>query len=64
MVELRDMTDADISGALGAWDRAYRDMRLRYGLPVGTMTPPDEIRLSGRIGHFRETDPFGPWVAV
>jgi ribosomal protein S18 acetylase RimI-like enzyme len=63
MLTLRPMTDADVEGAVGAFDMGFLAMRARYGLPVTASSLQDERRRRNRTRHFLETDPGGSWVA-
>jgi ribosomal protein S18 acetylase RimI-like enzyme len=63
MLTLRPMTDADVEGAVGAFDMGFLAMRARYGLPVTASSLQDERRRRNRTRHFLGTDPGGSWVA-
>jgi predicted N-acetyltransferase YhbS len=63
MLTLRPMTDADVAGAVAAFDRGFLAMRARYGLPVTANSIQNERRRQNRTRHFLATDPGGSWVA-
>jgi len=63
MVTLRPMTDADVSGAVVAFDSGFLAMRARFGLPITGNSLQDERRRQDRTRHFLATDPGGSWVA-
>jgi ribosomal protein S18 acetylase RimI-like enzyme len=63
MVNLRPMTDADVEGAVAAFDMGFLAMRARYGLPVTANSLQNERRRQNRTRHFLATDPEGSWVA-
>jgi ribosomal protein S18 acetylase RimI-like enzyme len=63
MVTLRPMTDADVAGAVVAFDSGFLAMRARYGLPITGNSLQDERRRQERTRHFLTTDPGGSWVA-
>jgi GNAT superfamily N-acetyltransferase len=63
MVIFRPMTEADIPGAVGAFDSGFLAMRARYGLPVTASSLQDDRRRHNRTRHFLLTDPAGSWVA-
>jgi GNAT superfamily N-acetyltransferase len=63
MVTLRPMTDADVPGAVHAFDSGFLAMRARYGLPVTASSLQDDRRRQNRTRHFLSTDPGGSWVA-
>ena len=63
MVTLRPMTDADVPGAVEAFDSGFLAMRARFGLPITGNSLQDEQRRQGRYRHFLGTDPGGSWVA-
>jgi hypothetical protein len=63
MLTLRPMTDADVEGAVGAFDSGFLAMRARYGLPITATSIQDERRRQNRTRHFLGTDPGGSWVA-
>jgi GNAT superfamily N-acetyltransferase len=57
------MTDADVAGAVVAFDSGFLAMRARYGLPITGNSLQDERRRQERTRHFLTTDPGGSWVA-
>jgi ribosomal protein S18 acetylase RimI-like enzyme len=63
MMTLRPMTEADVPGAVDAFDSGFLAMRARYGLPVTAHSLQDERRRQNRTRHFLGTDPGGSWVA-
>ena len=63
MVTLRPMTDADVPGAVHAFDSGFLAMRARYGLPVTASSLQNDRRRQNRTRHFLTTDPGGSWVA-
>ena len=63
MVTLRPMTDADVAGAVQAFDSGFLAMRARYGLPVTASSLQNDRRRQNRTRHFLSTDPGGSWVA-
>src|SRR5580698_8725845 len=63
MVTLRPMTDADVAGAVVAFDSGFLAMRARFGLPITGNSLQDERRRQERTRHFLATDPGGSWVA-
>lgn len=63
MVTLRPMTDADVPGAVRAFDSGFLAMRARYGLPVTASSLQNDRRRQNRTRHFLSTDPDGSWVA-
>jgi GNAT superfamily N-acetyltransferase len=63
MLTLRPMTDADVEGAVGAFDSGFLAMRARYGLPITATSIQNERRRQNRTRHFLGTDPGGSWVA-
>jgi GNAT superfamily N-acetyltransferase len=63
MVTLRPMTDADVPGAVHAFDSGFLAMRARYGLPVTASSLQNDRRRQNRTRHFLATDPGGSWVA-
>jgi ribosomal protein S18 acetylase RimI-like enzyme len=63
MVTLRAMTEADVFGAVAAFDDGAVALAARYGLPVTGNEPQDQPRRQNRIRHFLRTDPNGSFVA-
>ncbi|HEV3368468.1 MAG TPA: GNAT family N-acetyltransferase [Acidimicrobiales bacterium] len=63
MLTLRPMTDADVEGAVEAFDSGFLAMRARYGLPITATSIQNERRRQNRTRHFLGTDPGGSWVA-
>ena len=63
MVTLRPMTEADVPGAVAAFDSGFLAMRARYGLPVTAGSLQNDRRRQNRTRHFLATDPSGSWVA-
>ncbi len=63
MVTLRPMTEADVAGAVHAFDMGFLAMRARYGLPVTASSLKNDQRRQKRTAHFLRTDPAGSWVA-
>src|SRR5580658_5144137 len=63
MVTFRPMTDADVPGAVNAFDSGFLAMRARYGLPVTASSLQNDRRRQNRTRHFLATDPGGSWVA-
>jgi len=63
MVTFRPMTEADVPGAVAAFDSGYLAMLARYSLPVTGNSIQDERRRQDRTRHFLATDPAGSWVA-
>jgi GNAT superfamily N-acetyltransferase len=57
------MTEADVPGAVQAFDSGFLAMKARYGLPVTGSSLQDERRRHNRTRHFLSTDPGGSWVA-
>jgi GNAT superfamily N-acetyltransferase len=57
------MTEADIAGAVEAFDSGFLAMRARFGLPITGNSLQDEMRRQDRTRHFLSTDPSGSWVA-
>jgi len=57
------MAEADVPGAVAAFDSGFLAMRTRYGLPVTGGSLRDERRRQDRTRHFLHTDPGGSWVA-
>jgi GNAT superfamily N-acetyltransferase len=63
MVTLRPMTEADVAGAVHAFDSGLLAMRARYGLPVTASSLQNDRRRQNRTLYFLRTDPAGSWVA-
>jgi GNAT superfamily N-acetyltransferase len=63
MLTLRPMTDADVEGAVEAFDSGFLAMRARYVLPITATSIQNERRRQNRTRHFLGTDPGGSWVA-
>jgi GNAT superfamily N-acetyltransferase len=63
MVTFRPMSEADVAGAVVAFDSGFLAMRARFGLPVTGNSLQDERRRQERTRHFLATDPGGSWVA-
>jgi ribosomal protein S18 acetylase RimI-like enzyme len=63
MVTFRPMLDADVPGAVAAFDSGFLAMRARFGLPITGNTLQDEQRRQDRTRHFLASDPGGSWVA-
>jgi GNAT superfamily N-acetyltransferase len=63
MMTLRPMTEADVPGAVEAFDSGFLAMQARYGLPVTASSLQNERRRQNRTRHFLATDPEGSWVA-
>jgi GNAT superfamily N-acetyltransferase len=57
------MTEADVPGAVEAFDTSFLAMRARYSLPVTGTSILDERWREERTRHFLRTDPEGSWVA-
>jgi GNAT superfamily N-acetyltransferase len=57
------MTEADVAGAVEAFDSGFLAMRARFGLPITGNSLQDEMRRQERTRHFLSTDPNGSWVA-
>ena len=57
------MTEADVPGAVAAFDSGFLAMRARYGLPVTAGSLQNDRRRQNRTRHFLRTDPGGSWVA-
>jgi GNAT superfamily N-acetyltransferase len=57
------MIEADVPGAVEAFDSGFLAMRARYGLPVTGNSIRDERWRQERTRHFLQTDPGGSWVA-
>jgi ribosomal protein S18 acetylase RimI-like enzyme len=63
VVTLRPMEEADVPGAVAAFDAGFGAMRARYGLPELPPSAADDERRQNRVRHFLRTDPGGSWVA-
>ncbi|HVA06671.1 MAG TPA: GNAT family N-acetyltransferase [Acidimicrobiales bacterium] len=63
MITLRPMEEADVPGAVEAFDSGFLAMRARYGMPVTAQSLQEERRRQNRTRHFLSTDPEGSWVA-
>jgi GNAT superfamily N-acetyltransferase len=63
VVVFRPMTEADVPGAVAAFDSGLLAMRARHGLPVTGNSIQDERRRIDRTRHLLTTDPGGSWVA-
>jgi GNAT superfamily N-acetyltransferase len=63
MVTLRPMSDADVLGAVAAFDSGFLAMQSRFGLPITGNSLQDEQRRQNRTRHFLSSDPAGSWVA-
>ena len=63
MVTFRAMTEADVPGAVAAFEQGLLTMQARHNLPVNANTIQDEKRRQDRTRHFLGTDPAGSWVA-
>jgi GNAT superfamily N-acetyltransferase len=57
------MAEADVPGAVAAFDSGFLAMRARYGLPVTAGSLQNDRRRQNRTRHFLATDPGGSWVA-
>jgi GNAT superfamily N-acetyltransferase len=57
------MLEADVTGAVQAFDSGFLTMRARFGLPITGNSLQDEQRRFERTRHFLSTDPGGSWVA-
>lgn len=60
MVTLRPMTEADVPGAVSAFDNGFLAMRARYGLPVTANSLKDDRRRQNCVacrGHHARTSP-------
>jgi GNAT superfamily N-acetyltransferase len=57
------MTEADVPGAVAAFDSGLLAMQARHNLPVTGNSIQDERRRLDRTQHFLGTDPGGSWVA-
>jgi ribosomal protein S18 acetylase RimI-like enzyme len=63
MVSFRPMTEADVPGAVAAFDSGLLAMLAQHGLPVTGSSIKDERRRIDRTRHLLGTDPAGSWVA-
>ncbi len=63
MVTFRPMSEADVPGAVAAFDSGLLAMMVRHQLPVTGNSIQDERRRQDRTRHFLGTDPAGSWVA-
>ena len=63
MVTFRPMSEADVPGAVAAFDSGLLAMLARHQLPVTGNSIQDERRRQDRTRHFLGTDPAGSWVA-
>jgi ribosomal protein S18 acetylase RimI-like enzyme len=63
MVTFRQMTEADVPGAVAAFERGLLGISAGLGLPITGNTIQDERRRQDRTRHFLGTDPEGSWVA-
>jgi ribosomal protein S18 acetylase RimI-like enzyme len=63
MVTFRPMAEADVPGAVAAFDSGLLAMLARHGLPTTGSSIQDERRRIDRTRHFLGTDPAGSWVA-
>jgi hypothetical protein len=63
VVTLRPMAEADVPGAVAAFDAGFGAMRTRYGLPEVARSARQDQRRHNRSRHFLRTDPGGSWVA-
>ncbi len=57
------MSEADVPGAVAAFDTGLVAMLARHGIPVTGNSIQDERRRLDRTRHFLGTDPHGSWVA-
>ncbi|MGA2473408.1 MAG: GNAT family N-acetyltransferase [Acidimicrobiales bacterium] len=57
------MSEADVPGAVAAFDSGLLAMMVRHQLPVTGNSIQDERRRQDRTRHFLGTDPAGSWVA-
>jgi GNAT superfamily N-acetyltransferase len=60
---IRPMTDAEVPGAVHAFDSGFLAMSARFGLPVTASSLQNDRRRQNRTRHFLATDPSGSWVA-
>jgi ribosomal protein S18 acetylase RimI-like enzyme len=63
MLTLRPMSEADVPGAVAAFDSGFLAMQARYGMPVTGSSLQNERRRRNRTLHFLHSDPGGSWVA-
>jgi ribosomal protein S18 acetylase RimI-like enzyme len=63
MVTFRPMAEADVPGAVAAFEQGLLTMQARHNLPVTGSSIQDEKRRQDRTRHFLGTDPAGSWVA-
>src|SRR5580698_9740690 len=63
MLTLRPMSEADVPGAVAAFDSGFLAMQARYGMPVTGSSIQNERRRQNRTLHFLHSDPAGSWVA-
>jgi ribosomal protein S18 acetylase RimI-like enzyme len=63
MVTLRPMTEADVFGAVAAYDDGAEALAVRYGVTASGNSPQDQPRRQNRVRHFLRTDPDGSSVA-
>src|SRR5271157_2744737 len=57
------MSEADVPGAVAAFDSGLLAVLVRHHLPVTGNSIQDERRRQDRTRHFLATDPAGSWVA-
>jgi len=57
------MSEADVPGAVAAFDSGFLAMQARYGMPVTGSSLQNERRRQNRTLHFLHSDPGGSWVA-
>lgn len=57
------MTAADIEGAADVWDRAFEELRSRFGLPHHPRDAESDKRFDKRLRHFLHHDGGGAWVS-
>lgn len=57
------MTADDIDGAADVWDRAFGEMRTRFGLPHARRDAESDERFGRRLCHFLQHDGGGAWVS-
>jgi GNAT superfamily N-acetyltransferase len=63
MADVRPMTAADIDGAGDVWDRAFGEMRIRFGLPHLRRDAESDARFDARMRHLLQHDAGGAWVS-